>query len=86
MSWDNVLMVCVDIMLNSDKDIGDFYVTRKDIMRFVNVSEQSVTSNLSVLVKRGWLRRVEFYNGFGREVRYYINNFEIVNFVNKFLR
>lgn len=88
MSWDNILMIFVDILLNSDKELNDFYVTRSDIMKFTDLNEKSVSNNLSVLVKNGWLKRVELWNGncSGREVRYYINNFEIINFVNKFLR
>lgn len=81
-------MIFVDILMNSEKEMSDFYVTRKDILEHTDLSPVSVSNNLTVLVKNGWLKRVESFNGncSGREVRYYINNVEIVNFVNKYLR
>jgi len=86
MSWDTVLMAFVDLMLSKDGVYSDFYVTRKDIVALTDLSPTAISNNLSVCVKDGWLRRVEINNGGGREVRYYIDNGELVRFVNKFLR
>jgi len=86
MSWDNILMIFVDILVESNINHDDFYVTRADLLKYTDQSPCSISNNLSVLVKRGWLRREETITNTGREVRYYINNDEIVNFVNKFLR
>ena len=88
MGWDNTLMAFVDLLLQKNmlSHYEDFYVTRKDIVDVTGLSETAVSNNLRVCVRDGWLRRVEFNNGFGREVRYYVNNRELVSFVNKFLR
>ncbi len=88
MGWDNTLMAFVDLLIQKNmlSNYKDFYVTRNDIVLVTGLSEPAVTNNLSVCVRDGWLRRVEINNGFGREVRYYISNNELISFVNKFLR
>ena len=77
-------MAFVDKMLSSNDD--DFYVTRGDIIEFTGLSPCAVSNNLSVCVKSGWLRREENISNKGREVRYYLNNDELFDFVEKYLR
>jgi len=80
-------MVFVDLMLkDGDVIFKDFYVTTKDIVKVTGLSPQSVSKNLSVCVKDGFLRKEEFFTGQGRVVRYYVNNNELVTFVERFLR
>lgn len=87
MSWDQVLMAFVDKMLESEVvDLDSFFITNKDVVDFTGLSSQSVSNNLSVCVKRGWLRKEDSFTGGGRETRYYINNSELVSFVDKYLR
>jgi len=86
-SWDGVLMGFVDLMLSKD-DVcfKEFYVTHAELVAVTGLCATAVSNNLSVCVKGGWLRRVDFNDGGGRKVRYYINNDELVLFVNKYLR
>ena len=86
MGWDTVLMVFVDLMLSRGGFDREFYVTRNDIVKLTNLCPTTVSNNLSVCVKNGYLRRVDFNTGGGREVRYYVASNELSFFIDKFLR
>jgi len=85
LSWDAVLMAVVELLRNSDFD-DSFFVTRKDLIPLLDISSSSISSNLSVCVKNGWLRREDFYTKHGREVRYYVANTDLLVFVDRFLK
>lgn len=80
-------MVFVDKFLSDDSSsLNDFFITHSDVMSFTGLNSCSVSNNLSVCVKNGWLRREYINNGAGREVRYYFNGKDIIGFVQKYLR
>lgn len=85
MSWDQVLMVFVDLITNNGGG-KDFFVTAKEIVDVTGLSHQSVSRNLAVCVKDGFLVKKEFFTNKGRVVRYYLKDDEVFRFVEKFLR